>query len=474
LYQLHLSSIEEPATCRHPDLVRLVLHQCEEQSRRRYKTQHRILLARQRIASYILRGLDELSKGVWSLMETDRPATLCVPLSKHGYSGDGPLAGHSHVAARDVIEALLTLGLIEVEAGGLVDDQHFPSKLWPTKKFLSEHAKSVTWLPRKVSKSDPIILKNFDPVTKESYRVSFADTPAIRRMRKNLKRINQALLDSAIALAVDEFLLWRIRSRMSQNNDPKLLVFDRVELRRIFARSSFEYGGRFYGGWWQSVPSEYRRFVTINGQPTVEIDYSTLHPLMLYAIHGEDPPPGDLYDVWIESKDPPRVRRIIKATFNAILNDASGYYKIPDPDLTFLGMSNAQVRTRIFKKHPLLRQHIRQGVGLKLQFLDAQIAERVMLTLIDSGTIALPVHDSFLVPAHREDDLKEVMIEAYNAEIGGKPLVKDAVIGQSLIDSSFFPSGAMDLTYERNLHRDSYYHGYLRGFFEHQATVKRP
>jgi hypothetical protein len=49
----------------------------------------------------------------------------------------------------------------------------------------------------------------------------------------------------------------------------------------VFNNGSFNEGGRFYGGWWQNFPSDYRQFITINGHTTWEYDYSSLHPAML-------------------------------------------------------------------------------------------------------------------------------------------------------------------------------------------------
>ncbi|HCS18031.1 MAG TPA: hypothetical protein DIW45_09945, partial [Erythrobacter sp.] len=55
-------------------------------------------------------------------------------------------------------------------------------------------------------------------------------------------------------------------------------------------------GGRFYthGASWQNIKRELRKSVQINGEPVVELDYSTLHPALLYAEAGA-PLPGDCY-----------------------------------------------------------------------------------------------------------------------------------------------------------------------------------
>ena len=64
---------------------------------------------------------------------------------------------------------------------------------------------------------------------------------------------------------------------------PRYVEMTRVRLHRVFNNGSFEQGGRFYGGWWQAIPSRYRRYITINEYATREFDYSNLHAAMLYA-----------------------------------------------------------------------------------------------------------------------------------------------------------------------------------------------
>ena len=75
------------------------------------------------------------------------------------------------------------------------------------------------------------------------------------------------------------------------------MEFERVRLYRVFNNGSFDEGGRFYGGWWQNLPSEYRQFITINGHTTSEYDYSAPSILaMLYAELGQ-PLRDDAYEI---------------------------------------------------------------------------------------------------------------------------------------------------------------------------------
>ena len=54
-------------------------------------------------------------------------------------------------------------------------------------------------------------------------------------------------------------------------------------VRRIFSRGDWNCNGRFYGGFWQQVGSEYRKKIYINDSPTVEVDYKGLHAAILSA-----------------------------------------------------------------------------------------------------------------------------------------------------------------------------------------------
>ena len=67
--------------------------------------------------------------------------------------------------------------------------------------------------------------------------------------------------------------------------------------RRIFSNSSWEQNGRFHGGWWQRIPSEHRKDISINDGPTIEIDYSGLHAVLVYQRRG--------IDYWKEIKTDP-------------------------------------------------------------------------------------------------------------------------------------------------------------------------
>lgn len=464
----------------------------------RYRTQARILRGRRLCASHLIDGLYEVSRAIsWKFMFLQEPiVVLCLPLSSHGYTS-GVFKEYSYAAMRDVIDALRNLGFIEIKAGQQIDDQNFQTELWPTKHLLETHFDlPFIWRPCKISKQNLIILKNYDPKLKRGYPVPFSDTKEIVAWRQNLHRINQTYCDSAIAMNADEYTIWRLRLKMARSdyrrphdieNAARTLDFSKVRLRRIFARKSFRLGGRFYGPWWLSIPSSYRRYITINGMPTVELDFAGLHPRLMYLEANQLPPERDFYDFCYEGPDKERARGIFKKAFNAVINDDTGYFQLEAEDCAFLNMSTAEVKHRIYDKHPLAKEIAGKGRGLQYQFLDSQIAERVMLKLLDQGIVCLPIHDSFIVAQDYETQLRaamyeafhEVVHEAFPEVVGGDAVLKPAENAVSDFEPVFMPSrnadeldGPLNLCYLRNLHLRSPVHQYVDSYFAQRAAKR--
>ena len=75
---------------------------------------------------------------------------------------------------------------------------------------------------------------------------------------------------------------------------------------------------------------------------------------------------------------------------------------------------------RVLKdRHRPIARHFHSGVGLKLQYLDSQMACSVMRSMRDRGVVAIPIHDSFIVPANDEGPLLEAMDLALNEARNG-------------------------------------------------------
>ncbi|WP_274426178.1 hypothetical protein [Chelativorans sp. YIM 93263] len=241
-------------------------------------------------------------------------------------------------------------------------------------------------------------------------------------MEDRLNRFNDFLDDHWIDLLIpdDEFRrlstspdeeLDEFGDRRANRRDIDLLF--RRKLYRVFNDGTFEHGGRFYGGWWQGIQSRYRRFLTINGLTTAELDFSNMQIAMLYAMEGRQLE-GDAYAL---EGVPAIYRGLLKRAVFKIIN-ARGQIRAPRRDQLPPGWDWRQIREALEERHQAIRHHFRTGIGIRLQRRDADIAERVMHQLMEQNVLALPVHDSFIVRDGHQPRLREAMLRAFREELG--------------------------------------------------------
>ena len=287
----------------------------------------------------------------------------------------------------------------------------------------------------------------------------------LKRAEANLQRINENLLTTFINLHVTDETFDAIHRQITRYDEPddedfrEPLEFSNRRLRRVFANGTYDAGGRFYGGWWQGLPSEYRKHIEIDGAVTVELDYSTIQPRILYAkVKAE--PPDDSYRVpgWPED-----LRPIIKKAFNQLVNcsestrspkqwhllaPALDPHPLPknwanlnkfqrtkprrDFFLKQTGKSYDELLSDLLLLHDPIDKFFFSGSWTWMQRMDSDIAEKVMLRLLDMPLTVLPIHDSFIVRRGGEGALIEVMNEAFSEVIG-----TDAKVDRS---DALFPS----------------------------------
>jgi hypothetical protein len=83
------------------------------------------------------------------------------------------------------------------------------------------------------------------------------------------------------------------------------------------------------------------------------------------------------------------------------------------------GLTFGQLKKLLLKRHPPLQNVLRKGVGLSFQYQDSQIAEKVMLKLLEQNITCLPVHDSFIVARQFGNELIAAMREAFSSLLPG-------------------------------------------------------
>jgi hypothetical protein len=486
-YNLHLKHIQIPEDARFDVQISAVLEQIVSMLELQNKLQLKMQVAHQFAVRSIIEGLYQVFGSRHPLCR------LAVPTSDGAY-GNKPhqLTEFSHTAVSRTLDALESLDWIKRKKGFKnKSGENIPTTIKATGGLLEEFERSkYVWRKIAPKKQDVIILKDFDSKTKSKIQCVFKDNNDIRRWRKNLQGYNSFITQNAICLAIDRHHLDEgLIAKMTNDKykldwvfgdnkkKPRIFNYLHVQLRRIFSRGSFQKGGRFYGGWWQFIPSEYRRYITINGLPTVEVDYSELHPRMMYGEANLPLPKGDLYDLGLRydgieyNKDVEPYkskRKVIKTYVNAMINDDRGNFKLNSRQIEIMEMNTAQLEALVIKRHPVIKEIKGRGFGLKYQFTDSQIAEKVMMKLLAKEILCLPVHDSFICQEQYLSELQIAMRESYEEVLGSVPELKDAEQPKTDFEPVYYPSGLLDLTYMKNMYKDSQHDEFLSTFWKYQ------
>jgi hypothetical protein len=232
--------------------------------------------------------------------------------------------------------------------------------------------------------------------------VDYRDNRLTRVLRGRLETLNEALIHQAVG----------VDGQIIREGDLIESGRAQIQMHRVFNRANIESGGRFYGSFFQSMGDRHR--LTINGQPTIEVDYAGMHIAMLYAEIGK-PMPTDPYDLggW--------PRRQAKLALLIIINaptHTSAVRALADALRLEGGIGDpfkaAQaLLTAVKSKHPDIAHAFGSDAGIRLMRKDSEIAEKVMLEMLRAtGVVPLCVHYSFIVPASHKEELKRAMQDA--------------------------------------------------------------
>lgn len=165
-------------------------------------------------------------------------------------------------------------------------------------------------------------------------------------------------------------------------------------------------GGRIYSRF-QNMPRSIRAELTINRQPTVELDYKANHLMMLLAGH-VDPLPNDPYTdiATVASTSRDKVKQFITASLGSD-NEEKAFNALKSSRVNRERFNALKEAT--FSTFPQLRNALFKDVGTMLQSLEGQIALDIMYEGAKAGIPVLPVHDSFITTVDHEDWLREQM-----------------------------------------------------------------
>lgn len=263
----------------------------------------------------------------------------------------------------------------------------------------------------------------------------------IREMSENVERINEAISDAFIRLHISDEDLNLLALRMAGGEQARYIDFSRKELYRVFNNGSLDEGGRFVGGWWQNIPSDFRKFIHVahrghHHRNVAEIDYSSMHPAIAYATVGVsmdfDPYAVEPEASSVTNELRQSVRKVAKRALNILLNahsrtaarralvshlvrerDRNG--SRPSEQYLPLGCPGVdRLFDMLIERNMPIARYMGTGGGTRLMNIESIIAEKTMLRVLDrTSATVLPVHHSFIVHQSYRVDLEQFMREAF-------------------------------------------------------------
>lgn len=330
----------------------------------------------------------------------------------------------------DVVWLLHDAGLVHVKRGFHVRSEAGGTgrltRIWPTPELIALFKGcNLDAYQIGVSREEEVIILKDD----EGDRIEYEDTAETRQMRQVVRDYNDLLARQFIDIR-------QLDDPWIERSDGSRVMIGPSEQRvhRVFNRSSFSDGGRFYGAWWHNCPKEWRREIFINDAPTIEQDYSSLHVALLYARKGINyytDHEGDAYQLDTPSflTTPQETRKYAKAltliainaktrrgTFNAFRSQRrkrgdqqGGSFK--DKQLSVL-------LDGIRRKHPLIADDLASDAGIGMMNQDSKITEHVIKRFTERGLPVLTIHDSYIVHWQYHDLLEEALNEAFSTVTG--------------------------------------------------------
>ena len=366
---------------------------------------------------------------LYKMWHDDPNLCIGVAMSKSSYGSPHVKKGIILSAlVIDLINRLHEQGYIEWYKGS--ESARRTTRIWPTSKLIVqfEKAKIMTLDLSIHNDRECIILsqdsKSLDEDKKKSEGLPYKDDDRIIAMREELAAYNKLLKKTHIDIG--DLVEPRVIHK-----DGSIVQVDQLNkfVRRIFYRANWNLGGRFHGGWWQRLDSDYRSRIMINGEPTVELDYSGMHVSLIYGLN-QELPPKDPYTVPLidETGSPAEQRKWIKSLVLQSLNaksKASAFkafrsdQEAGSPEKKFKDNKLNTLLEAFLDKNPIIKPFIGKDKGVELMAMDGRITASVIKHFTTRNIPILTVHDSYIVPQQHSGLLRTTMNEAAEEELKG-------------------------------------------------------
>jgi hypothetical protein len=273
------------------------------------------------------------------------------------------------------------------------------SELW-------ELAKKVTQLSYSVHCNDSdelVILK-----AENRSLIDYTDTPETINSRELLNCLNN----------INSQHEWHYL----EGRNIKELPTDSLNYRRVFSKGSLKMHGRIYSQA-NGLRRELKTSITIDGQPTVELDYSAMSLCMAYGRAGQIPPAGDLYDIQGFPRDD--VKEAVTRMLSCSSENESVNSLLDAASTKECRLRAKATITAVKEKHSALRHLFFSGLANDLMYRESQILMVIIGRTNRLMTPILPCHDGIYCRTSDVRQVKDAMTHAFFAVCRFQPIIKE-------------------------------------------------
>ncbi|NQT73006.1 MAG: hypothetical protein HQ553_09590 [Chloroflexi bacterium] len=180
---------------------------------------------------------------------------------------------------------------------------------------------------------------------------------------------------------------------------------------------------------YQNIPRKERQsFLLIDGQPTTEVDFTTLHPCIFLNREGRECP-KDMYSEVLKQLGIRKSKKRRAAIKNVILsalnmNTVHGIYTFTGQQESYQGnlkdhCKPIDIYNAIITLYPELKQYLGDGDNSdRLQAADSIIMIDILERLAKMGIVGLPLHDSVICKVPHKAIVEREMKAVYEAYMG--------------------------------------------------------
>ncbi|ALE02687.1 hypothetical protein W908_04495 [Candidatus Pseudothioglobus singularis PS1] len=327
------------------------------------------------------------------------------------------------------LDALESNGYIVQELGDF--DENKRTTMMPTDKLL-QWFENTEWSDEGIDKrvGTYITLRKAKKDNGKQSYIDYEDTDYSKWLSEEIKQYDQLLSNSRIVLLNDDG---------TEDREFKKFTIQRKFIRHKHQgeNTEFAYGGRMPGPW-VNLSSELRKNITIDGQPTIELDRDASHLNAMYQVITGAPYPYDDDPYYIIVDGYPVPRHIAKnfSTFmqgsNSVLGTAHSvinHYKyealkVKNPKAKDIKkheeyiefkkkVKSTDIAKAILSKHPKIAKYYNNGkiYGDFISCWESDIVFEVVMELTKREIPCLTIYDSFIVPIQYKelvDNMKDV------------------------------------------------------------------